>query len=180
MDTHDTHKSLFHVTLCAKKKLHVRIWGRLGLLGLTRIGRNPKIDFRNSIIAIINFDSQFLQSEQSEQLGLQHWTLKVKFLQKPTSSNSSRSGVKSPLESSNPSPPSNLSRPRICKLKTWIPGEFLCVIVVSTKCSLSLCSSLVLQRKRCNACNWKKNAKMINMYVHHWQSNSFQINSKRA
>ena len=35
--------------------LHARIWGRLGLLGLTRIAPNPKIDFRNPIIAIIGF-----------------------------------------------------------------------------------------------------------------------------
>ena len=35
--------------------LHTRFWGRLGLLGLTRIAPNPKIDFRNPIIAIIDF-----------------------------------------------------------------------------------------------------------------------------
>ena len=49
-----------------KKSLHNRFWGRLGLLGLTRIARFPKIDLRNPIIAIIDFESQFLKSEQSE------------------------------------------------------------------------------------------------------------------
>ena len=67
-----------------QKKLNATIWGRLGLLGLTRIAPNPKIDFRNPFFAIIDFESQFLgsvnpsQSEQSERLGLQYWTLKVK------------------------------------------------------------------------------------------------------
>ena len=54
-------------------------------LGTTRVARirsdcpkPQKIDFRNPIIALIDFESQFLQSEQSEQLGLQYWTSKIK------------------------------------------------------------------------------------------------------
>ena len=76
---------------------------KLGSAKIARIAPNPKIDFPKSIIAIFVFRSQFFQSEQaeqyffsilptlnlvplvsrswgrqSEQLGLQYWTLDVK------------------------------------------------------------------------------------------------------
>ena len=56
----------------------------LGSTRIARIARIAKIDLRNPFFAIIDFDSQFLQSdqsehsEQSERLGMQYWTLKVK------------------------------------------------------------------------------------------------------
>ena len=108
----------------AKIRLHHRIWGRLGLLGLTRIARNPIIDFRRSIIAIIDFESQLLGLEQSESIRAiwveNFWPKKSniglwKSIFAKTHFEQFESFRDQKPTSSNPSPSSNPSRPRICK-----------------------------------------------------------------
>ena len=100
------------------------------MLGLTPIAPNQKTDTRNPIIAIIDFESQFLQSEQSnfadprsKHLSSRIW---VNFCTKPLRAIRVVPQSKNPT-SSNPSPPSNPSRPRICKLTGfggWSSGCF--------------------------------------------------------
>ena len=71
---------------------------------MTRIAPNPKIDFRNQIITIIDFESQFLQSEQTEHLSKSNIGLSKSIFAKShfEQSGSCRSQK---TTSSNPSPP---------------------------------------------------------------------------
>ena len=99
--------------------LDASIWGRLGLLGLTRIARNPKIDFRNPIFAIIDFRKSIIgfgairvNPSNPSRAFLDPKSPILDFesqlLQKPTSSNPSRCRGQKPT-SSNPRHPSNPS-----------------------------------------------------------------------